>query len=170
MQYKFERKGINLVGNEGKLDEIIDSRRHQLRGHLSYKVSRNFSLRTRAEVSFFQTTTPEFGFMVYQDLVVHPQKWPVKVYFRLAYFDTESYNTRIYAYENDVLYSFTVLPYYGNGIRSYINLSAKLSRNVSLWLRLSQTHFVDRDVISSGLLEVEGPRRTEVKAQLRIKF
>lgn len=170
LQYKFERKGINLPGNEGRLDELIDSRRHQLRAHISYKVSRNFSIRTRAEMSYFQTTAPEFGVMVYQDLVVHPQTWPIKVHFRLAYFDTESYNTRIYAYENDVLYSFSVLPYYGRGIRAYVNLSAKINRNISLWFRIAQTHFVDRDVISSGLLEVEGPRRTEIKAQLRMKF
>jgi hypothetical protein len=95
---------------------------------------------------------------------------PLKVQMRFAIFDAEDYDTRIYAYENDVLYSFSVPAYYGRGTRFYINLNYKINRSISLWLRFAQTYFNDRDVISSGNDEINSNRRTEIKVQIRAQF
>jgi hypothetical protein len=94
----------------------------------------------------------------------------LKAQVRLAFFDTDDFDTRIYAYENDVLYAFSVLPYFGQGMRYYFNLSYKINRNFSVWLRFSQTYFSDREIISSGLGQIDGRTRSEVKIQVRAKF
>lgn len=169
-QYRFERKQRNLSGNTTNIDQLINNDRHNLRFHFAYDVSRQFALRTRLEFAFFQNKAFTKGAVVYQDLVIKPQKLPLRLQVRLAYFDTDNFDTRIYAYENDLLYVFSVLPYFGQGMRYYLNASYKINRNISLWLRFSQTYFTDREKISSGLNEIDGRTRTEIKAQVRVKF
>ena len=169
-QYRFERKGRNLSGNTTPIDQIINNDRHNLRFHFAYDVTQQFALRTRVEFAFFQNQAFSQGVMMYQDLVFKPQKLPLRLQIRLAYFDTDNFDTRIYAYENDLLYVFSVLPYFGQGMRYYFNASYKINNNISIWLRFSQTYFTDRDIISSGLNQINGPTRSEVKAQVRFKF
>jgi hypothetical protein len=106
----------------------------------------------------------------YQDIIYHLQKFPLDLTFRFALFDTDSWNTRIYAYENDVLYAFSIPPYYGKGIRSYLMLHSSISSHIDLWLRVARTTLTDVNVIGSGLNAITGGQKTEVKVQLRIKF
>lgn len=169
-QYRFERKGKNLSGNTTKIDQIINHDKQNLRFHFSYNVSSQFALRYRIEFSFYEDQEFSKGFMIYQDLVFKPKFIPLKAQVRLAFFDTDNYDTRIYAYENDVLYAFSVPAYSGKGLRYYFNLSYRINRNFSVWLRFSQTYFTDRVVISSGLAEIDGRTRSEIKVQLRAKF
>lgn len=169
-QLRFEEKELNLSGNLGKFDELIPHRRQSWRLHLRYRLNKNLELRNRIELSWFKDDVKSRGFMAYQDFVFTPPKLPFKAQLRFAVFDTDSYDTRIYAYENDVLYAFSVPPYYGRGLRYYLNLNYQPSRMLSFWLRFAQTHFADRDVISSGTGEIQGSNRSEVKAQMRIKF
>ena len=48
----------------------------------------------------------ETGYLIYQDVVYKPKSSPFSFSFRYGLFDTDSYNSRIYAYENDILYVF----------------------------------------------------------------
>lgn len=58
---------------------------------------------------------------------------------RLHRFDTESYNSRIYSYESNVLYGGAVPAFSGNGWRWYLNLKRQLDRRFKAELRWSQT-------------------------------
>lgn len=170
LQYRFEQKGKNLSGNTTNIDQIINHDKHNLRLHFDYALSSQLSLKSRVEFSFYQNHEFNKGFVIYQDIVYKPEIIPLNFHFRLAFFDTDNYDTRIYAYENDVLYAFSIIPYYGQGLRYYFNLSYDINRYLSIWLRFSQTYYTDRDVISSGLGEIDGRTRSEIKVQVRAKF
>jgi hypothetical protein len=86
---------------------------------------------------------------------------------RLAYFHTDGYNSRLYAYENDVLYAFSIPALYGNGIRSYFNFQQHLGANFTLWLKLATMHqFAHGD----GEQRVDSSTKSEIKIQLRYQF
>ena len=85
-------------------------------------------------------------------------------------FDTDVYDSRIYAYEHDVLYSFSVPAYYYRGSRAYLIVTYDIGRWSGLTVRLAQTFYINRDTSGSGLNEIDGPTRTEVKAQWRVKL
>jgi hypothetical protein len=89
---------------------------------------------------------------------------------RLQYFETDDYNSRIYAYESDVLYSFSIPALYGKGIRYYTNINYDLTRKLSLWLRWAQTVFQEQEVIGTGLDEIKGNKKSEFKVQMRWMF
>ena len=167
-----EIKQENETGISEGIDYLVNRKRTYLRYHVSYKVSDELRLKSRLEVSEFilGDREPEKGFLVYQDVSYKMSQAPVTFSFRFAMFETDTYNARIYAYETDVLYAFSIPAYFYRGTRMYFMTRVKLMKRVDLWVRYAQTYFDNRSVISSGLTEIQGNTKSEVKAQLRIKF
>jgi hypothetical protein len=114
-------------------------------------------------------TRREEGFLTYVETSFSPSS-KLKGNIRLQYFETGSYDSRIYAYESDVLYSFSIPALFGKGYRTYLNLQYNARKHVSFWVRLAQTVYRGRDRIGSGLDEINGTRKTDVKAQIQYRF
>jgi len=76
----------------------------------------------------------------------------------------------IYAYENDVLYAFSVPAYYYNGMRGIVLLNFKLTKKINFWVRFAHTFIGNRSVIGTGLDEINDQNRSEIKIQLRVKI
>jgi len=84
-------------------------------------------LKSRVEWSWYSKQSSEKGILICQDLVFLPPEKTFSMNGRLAYFHTDGYNSRLYAYENDVLYSFSIPALYGEGIRAYLNFQKSFS-------------------------------------------
>ena len=153
------------------VNTIVDKTKTQIRFHFQYTISKELELRNRLEWSFYESEKPTSkGFVIWQDAIFHPKNYPLSISTRLAFFDTDDYQSAIYAFENDVLYNFTVLPYYYRGSRFYLNLSYKGLKKWLFELRFAQTRLNNRQIIGSGLDEIEGNHRTDIKAQIRFSF
>ncbi|WP_288369193.1 helix-hairpin-helix domain-containing protein [uncultured Algoriphagus sp.] len=105
------------------------------------------------------------GFMIIQDLRFAREKW--KITGRYALFDTDDFDSRIYAFENHVLWTFSIPAFSGQGQRYYLLGEYDLSRKLRLYFRFARTSFTDREKISSGLQEIQGSRQTETTLLLR---
>lgn len=171
-RYRYEIKQANSSDNETKIDFLTNVIRQNIRYHVSYTINDKISLQNRFEYVWFNDgiNKVEKGFMIYQDVKLTPFKFPLTIYARYTLFDTESYNTRLYAYENDILFSFSIPPLFETGFRYYIMLNYAINKNVSLWLRFAQTQLNDAKTIGSGLDEIQGNSRSEIKTQVRITF
>ncbi|MBL7777485.1 MAG: helix-hairpin-helix domain-containing protein [Chitinophagales bacterium] len=172
VRYRFEWKKKNQTNNESAFDYLVDDIRQSLRFNVKYKVNESITLSNRVEWSHYRngSTKPENGFVIYQDVNFKMLGFPLTFNARLAIYKTESYNTRIYAYENDVLYSFSIPAYYYNGMRWYFTARYAITRNIDVWFRVAQNHVFDSKTIGSGLDEINGTQRTELKAQVRFLF
>lgn len=172
MYFRFqnENKEEN-ISDDSQMKKLDTRTRLKARYHISYKISPSFELRNRVEwAGYRKGSRDEQGYLIYQDIIYHALKFPLDLSFRFAIFDTDSYETRIYAYESDVLYAFSVPPYYGKGIRTYLVLHSDLSKNIDIWFRVARTSFSDRETIGSGLNKIEGNSKTDIKIQMRLKF
>ncbi|MBL7950852.1 MAG: helix-hairpin-helix domain-containing protein [Flavobacteriales bacterium] len=154
------------------VDFLVRVEQTNYRVNASYKVSESVSLRTRVEtVDFQRGSTPlEHGFLMYQDIVHRPLSSPLELTLRFALFDTEGYDPRIYAYENDLIGVFSIPPYYGRGIRWYAMARVTPMRRVDVWLRYGAFIFQDETVLGSGLQEISGNVRSDLKMQVRWIF
>jgi hypothetical protein len=170
-RYKRELKQENRDETEEGIPKLSEMAKSYFRYHLSYSPGENWELRNRIELSHYQKeAAKEWGYMLYQDVIYRPEKFPASFILRYAVFDTESYETRIYTYESDVLYAYSVPPLYGRGTRTYVMLHYKFFENFDFWLRYAQTWYTDRKEIGSGLNKIEGDTKSEIKIQLRCKF
>ena len=112
----------------------------------------------------------ETGTLILQDFIFKPPMKKISLNARFALFDTDSYNSRIYSFENDVLYYYRIPAYFNKGIRTYLTTRYKIKKGIDLWVRWSRWNYRNIDQISSGLNEIQGNTKSEFRAQLRFQF
>ncbi len=169
---KNEVKEKNTTTDDKAIDYLVDTRNTRLRYHIRYKVTPATTLKSRVELSRYEdgTNEPELGYLVYQDINIAPKSSRLSYASRFALFDIESYDARIYAYENDLLYLFSVPAYFNRGSRFYLMVKYKIKRGIDCWIRFAQTYHANKETIGSGLDEIQGQTKSDIKAQIRFKF
>ena len=174
VQARTETKEVGTRVTDGlgrELRALAPETRQSLRLHGDYTLSRDVRLRARVETTrFLSTDEPDrFGLLLYQDVRWLPRRW-LQVDVRLAFFDVDDYDARVYAYENDLLYTFAVPAFNGRGQRAYVLFKITPHDRLSLQVKYAETRFEDVRTVGSGLDEAEGNRLREVRAQLRWQF
>lgn len=169
-RYRNETKQVNQAGNSTVTNFLVSLPRQNFRLHINYKISHSLVLRNRAELVWYDKkgANEENGFLVYADVLYKPVFARYSAIVRLQYFETDGYNARVYAYENDVLYSYSIPAFFDKGVRYYCTAGYDFSAKISFWLRWSQSVYRDKTAIGSGPDEITGSRKTEVKLQARI--
>lgn len=168
-RYKNKNKPIDSTGN-GTIFYPQDQVKQNLRIHLSQQISPSFSINSRVELMWLnhQLRNSDEGFLSY---VEGSYDWNgFSTNLRLQYFETNSYNSRIYVYEQDVQYSFSIPAFYDKGFRYYLNLHYDVTKKLQCWLRWAQTVYKNKIVIGSGLDEIKGNSRSEIKVQMQYSF
>ena len=129
-------------------------------------------LRSRTELLWYDKKgeNAEKGFLTFFDIVYKPLLKKYSGNMRLQYFETEGYNSRIYAYENDVLFYYSIPGFFNKGYRYYLNLNYDLTSRISVWLKWSQTIYNNIATIGSGLDEIQGSSKSEIRTMIRINF
>lgn len=143
----------------------------RLRYNISWDISDQLGLRFRTEWSQYKKTgSPEEGLLLLADLVTKPIT-KLSASARVAWFNTDSYNSRIYTYENDVPLYFYIPAFYSNGMRYYLNVSYEILKNLKVYLKVAQTKYFDDTItIGSGDTEIDGKHRTDFKIHLKYRF
>ena len=88
----------------------------------------------------------------------------------IGYFYTDSYNSRVYLYESGPLYTFGLSQFSGHGLRYWLMARWQPSRSLTLTAKVATTKYYDRDVIGTGLQQIDGSSMTDVDLQVRWKF
>lgn len=166
---EIKQENAESITMSGGLD---DAAKHNYRLELAYKMNSSFSLRTRMEMSSWRKNgvPAEYGFLGYQDIIYNPLSSRLSWNARFAVFDVSGFNARVYAYENDVLYGYSVPAYQNSGIRAYFNARYTLRRGMDIWLRYAILTHVDQETIGSGNDEIDGNRRSDFRIQIRLQF
>ena len=141
--------------------------KNSVRFNINYKIGWDFFAGNKAEYAHYRNDdgSNEHGYFLCQDIAYKPEYKPYSLTFRYAIFDAKDYNARIYAYESDVLYSFSVPALYGKGMRFYLLGKVKLFNALTLYARIGRTIYSDRDEIGSGLTLIEGNHKTDLKVE-----
>ncbi|MCS6823240.1 MAG: helix-hairpin-helix domain-containing protein [Cytophagaceae bacterium] len=169
-QLRYENQEKNLSDNLTKTDYLVPSEKYNYLLNVDYRATEVFTLRSRVAGSNYRQNRGKFsqGFALIQDFIADYKQ--ISLSTRIAVFQTDDYENRIYAYERDVLYAVSIPAYYGKGVRTYAMINFPMGRYFEVWLRYARTVYYDRDIISSGLEEIEGNIRSDVKVQVRYKF
>lgn len=125
-------------------------------------------LATRADLAVSATDSTSRGWMLTQSGGMTARWLTADAW--LAYFHTDSYDSRLYAYERGLLYSFAFPMFYGEGLRYGLRLRADISRRAMVMARCTVTDYFDRSAIGSGLQRIARSSQTDLELQLRLKF
>lgn len=110
----------------------------------------------------------EMGYLLLQDVKWDQGKWTIQG--RLAYMNTPSYDTRNYAYEPGVPYSFLLPAYAGKAIKTTLVMSYQWTREIGVAAKWGRIQYQDRMEVGSGLDLIEGNTKTDITLQINYKM
>ena len=148
------QKTTGIAGIEG-----LESR--NFKWLLRYTPDENSAFTTRIN---YKTAYPSGsrGMLLLQDVYHKFGRVPVTVWFRYCLFSTESWDSRLYTYENDLLYSFSIPALSGDGSRSYIMAKWDIRHFGEVRIKYGLTEVTEKNGA--------GNFNDEVKLQFRIWF
>jgi hypothetical protein len=178
-----ERERIEIGMGYEKADREL--REEGTRGHplkleqeldidLQAELKLGAALRNRIKVQGVRALGEETpaALLIAYDLIRTWEGLDLKLYGRLAYFDAPAYSTRPYAYENDLLYAFSVNAYYRTGMRGYLLLRYGIAPDLTVEGKIGSWAFraPENGRIGSGDRAIPGRYRSRVRLQLRGSF
>lgn len=170
LQYRYEQKQENSA-SASRIDVLVPTGQHRGRLNITNTVSKSLTLRNRLEFSIFDDSqVVTNGYLIYQDVIYKPVGKSYSFTARYALFDTDGFDTRIYTFENDILYEFSIPFFADRGSRFYINWRQRIGRHLTVEARYSRTYYDNRESIGSGGQEIDGNVRSEVKLQIKYRF
>jgi hypothetical protein len=171
-QYRIKQKEENITHAESKKNVLGTTTSQHMRFVTTYKANQSLVLRNRIEFAGYKMGEAGLngGYFIAQDFEYSLSKIPLKIYCRFALFDTESYDSRIYAYESDLLYSFSIPAFYDTGNRFYLMVKASPGNTCDIWIKYAITQYANKQAISSGLYEIQGNHKSEIRVQAILKF
>ncbi|UTW62914.1 helix-hairpin-helix domain-containing protein [bacterium SCSIO 12741] len=170
--YRHETRSKNYNPQEAAINQVKDERNNRYRIQMTADANSWLTLRTRLEVKDYKLGNDgtKYGYLFYQDLYFYALENKLALKLRYALFDTDDYDARIYAYENDIRYQFIVPAFSERGSRIYLTGSYKFTDWATFYLKVGQTYLSSRDYFGSGKDLIEQDTRTDLKAQLILKF
>ena len=167
----------NKITERNTRDEVtgikdqVQLNKTNIRLNYDQQINSQLSLKSRIEwVRYLYGDQKSNGILLFQDIVYSFKKIPLKIYGRYAIFDTDNYDSRIYAYESNLLYVFSIPSYYYKGMRTYLMFKYEIGRAVDIWLRWGMWSYDNRDSISSGLEQINGSRKSDIRVQLKFRL
>ena len=145
------------------------TRRQQWLVQLVVPLDEAWTWRTRLTISrYADASARQAGLLWYHDFLYRPMGRPLSLTSRLAIFRTEGWESRIYAYENDLLYNLSLPAFYDHGARAYLNLRWRPWRALTLEGRVAVT----RPLGLPTRPDDDAPRQTswQLKGQVRYEF
>ncbi len=164
---KMKQQDKTLEDADGKpFKALSDRTTHRLR-FTAVLDNRRWTARSHCEG--IMTEDNDNGFIITQSLGYRlGRRW--SFYVSAAYFDTDDYDTRLYAYERGMLYAFSNASYYGNGMRTALLAKADISERLMAQMKIGRTKYFDRSVIGTAERQIFSSSQTDIDLQLRVKL
>ncbi|MEY4525044.1 MAG: hypothetical protein RIR57_414 [Bacteroidota bacterium] len=180
---KYQVSKSNTSGWE-ILSRLIWEKRHKARGFIQGKWTRkeekdllqisldghyvaikswDFHLRLMAT-----QTGSEKGYLLLQDTKWDRGKWGIQ--YRLVWVNSPSYDTRLYAYEPGVPFSFLLPAYFGKAWKTNLVVIYQGNREIQLALKWARINYTDRTEIGTSLDLIEGDQKTDITLQMIYKM
>jgi competence ComEA-like helix-hairpin-helix protein len=171
-RYKEREQDYNSTDEFGRATRLLgNNKRTGARFQADYQVHPRVRLRTRFDMVRARSveSDPSWGYLVFQDIRFYPHL-RLQVDARITMFDTDDFESRVFQFENDLLYVLSNAMLFDRGQRMYAVLRYEASQWLDFWFKISTTVYDNRNVISSGNLQINGNRRSDIGVQARIRF
>lgn len=173
VRYRYKEKGRNITPStmvDGKY-MLEQTYRHQVQGDIAYS-SGAWRLVTRIGYAHYHgdETGADKGLLLYQDIQYRPQHIPLTVAARVAWFDVDDYEARLYTVESDFIYQYNSAVFQNEGYRCYLVARYDITPHWNIGIKYGLTAYTDRDTFGSGYDLIDSNHRQQWRIQMRLKW
>lgn len=171
IKYSIKNKAQNYIAGRNE-KHVLPYLRHRLRYQINYAFNDCNSIKFLADYTntrYWKLDKTD-GYLLSATANIGSKSFPLKASLNGAWFSTGDFNSRVYLYEPGLLYTFSMLSFYGNGIRSSVKLQYNWGKKFMVQIKGGWTHYTDRNVIGTGTEEIQGRNKADVQMQLRLKW
>ena len=166
-RYFNERKEeLEIFNNENIISE---KRTQKLRGEFMLSLSKSIKLKSRFELLLLHGLSSEKGVLLFQDLRFNVNK-KLTIQGRLIFFQTDSFSSRIYEFENDLIGVMTNIALWGKGMRAYLLVKYRPFKNFNLSFKYSEITKPLENYLGSGYNLIEGNFDNKIAFQIDYRF
>ncbi len=165
--FRYLTEAANDPDNSFRISHPVEFISYRFRLEGKIEATNSIGFKSRIECSLVKGLHP--GWLFFQDIEFAWTRLKAKFWLRASLFDVADFGSRIYAYENDVLYDFTSFSYYGKGARGIFMARFSPAHWLDIWLRISTIYYINKQ-IGSGWDEIGGNRQNEIEFQVRAKL
>lgn len=177
LRYKNEAKELNTYSNDefGREKKITNTRlqqnfRAEIQRYFGPSNINRIAFRVEYVNVYYKTLlNSEDGLLAFGDLNIRPLP-KLKVQYRVSFFQTKSYDSRIYQLENDVQGVFYSTALYGRGLRWYVLINYNIARFLNLSIKYAELYRDDVKKIGSGNDQIPTNLTNSLTLQLDVKF
>lgn len=162
----------NKAKNEGTTNQVVPFIRQRVQGQVTYSPNEQLRVKTVLEcvqAGYWQQVASK-GWLAGSTLQWSREGGPLQASVSGAWFQSDTYDARVYLYEPNVLYAYALSSFYGKGMRYSALLKYTWKDRWMVQARYGWTHYFNRDKIGSGLEEIQGSNKSELVLQLRWKW
>ena len=128
----------------------------------------------RSDKNQIATPITQTGILFHQEMRYAPRSW-LRLDLRFSQFNNSNHHARLYEYEQDLRYQFSVKQRQGQGLAYYALLTLNSPKEkeqvcAQLQLKYSYLEYLDRFSIGSPPLEIGSNIQRAVKAQMVLSF
>jgi hypothetical protein len=148
---------------------LVNKTEHRLRLAFRYTLSPTLSLNTQGDGVATSTKNGRQKGVMLSEQATFKWRW-LKADALVGWFHTDDYDSRIYHYEQSVLYDFSFPMYYGHGLRYALMLRANVGQRLTATAKVGTTTYFNRSTTGSGLQQIDRSSMTDLLVQLRYVF
>lgn len=170
IRFKYEHKDVSQTIDN--LRQVTKRLRQSLRFEIAHHPANTIRLRSRAEYNYFrisENNLKEDGLLIFQDIRFSGLR-DLVLYGRIVFFNTDSFNSAVYEYENDLTGVMTNLPVFGEGVRWYFIARYKVLKSLTISLKYSETYKPKERFLSSGNNLISNNIDNRISFQLDMNF
>ena len=144
---------------------------HRLRIGAEWK-DNGWTSRSQLDITSVSSTSESSslsqGFMITENIGYDIGKW--QIFAGGKYFNTDSYDSRLYSYERAMPHTFSFPAYYGHGIRYSLTAVWSPSPTLQFNAKAGITDYFDRSTISSGQQQINASSACDIEVGMRWRW
>lgn len=171
-RFRYEKKQESENIRRSRMDLTMANRKTSNRFELKFNIPGGLVLKSRTELSHLKKNDSGWtmGFYCGNDISYENKDKSIRLWMRYAIFDIPEWDNRIYAYENDIPFTFSIPAYHKSGARTIFLAKISPCKNAEFWFRYSLTVYNRTDKSGSSGDQSKISRNPFLSIQLRLKI
>lgn len=169
VRYSGQNKESFVATADGK--KLTVNTTHKLRWNYEQNLGKKWRFRFRMEtiLSGQSHQKQNIGRMIYSDIrYLSASRFSMN--YRLMLVNGSDFDSRVYVYENDVPFSFSIPSYFGKRIRSYALLRLHLSQYSSIYIKFAMDKTIGNSTLNRGEMYIAHQNKKEIKIHIQQRF